>query len=78
MYTEIVLILLGLLVWVWTYRSVKRISKQSSYSETMQGGAWAHWLMTRIITGMILGAVLILIGFFMLLGIIRFPNIVLP
>lgn len=76
MFTELFLIFLGLLVWVWTYRWSKRIGKRSS--QTIVTSEFVSVYTRTVMAAMFLGALLIFMGAFMLLGILRFSSIVLP
>lgn len=76
MFTELLLIFLGLLVWVWTYRWSKRMGSRSS--QTIVTPEFVSVYTRTIMAAMFLGAVLVFMGVFMWLDVFRFSSIVLP
>jgi len=76
MFTELLLIFLGLLVWVWTYRWSKRIGKRSS--QTIVTPEFVTAQTRTVMVAMFLGALMVFMGVFMWLGVFRFSGIMLP
>jgi hypothetical protein len=76
MFTELLLILLGLLVCVWTYRWSKRIGNRSS--QTIVTPEFVNAYTRTVMAAMFLGALLVFMGVFMWLDVFRFSGIMLP